>query len=418
MHRISFTTTYPGADRRHFVDEDDVLTVLARLPAEAISRCRAVHFNDRSRGGRVLGYTNQGRREIALTALPPRISLGGALVPPQRAETFGARKSVPWPPLAVRRFVLYDVLLHEIGHLQVVHPSARHARRKFAMEPRAESFADAWRERLWAEPLDHEDPVHRAPPPEELAALARYPEAHEAYRRGLSTHGTAKLAHFERAMELFPGHALALEQLGWDAALDGDARKEDAARYLQAALRVDPLLPMANIAFSMTLLRMDRPIEARRHLERAMKHVRLSALGLRDYANSLADAGFLARAERFFQRALEKDPDDVASFIDYAWTLWELGAATEEIEAQAVALLERAVAMAPASARAHEALAQALASRPGEASRALHHAEEALRLRPDDKDAARLVERLRRPLPAGRATHSVRKTRPERPFPR
>jgi len=73
--------------------------------------------------------------------------------------------------LAVRRFMLYDVFLHELGHLQIARERASEIRRKFADEKLAEAFAMEWCKRLWAEPFDHPDPVHNAPPPEELAAL-------------------------------------------------------------------------------------------------------------------------------------------------------------------------------------------------------------------------------------------------------
>src|SRR5579864_1824501 len=118
---VSFSTSIPGADRVHYVDEEDILVVLNRLPVELWNRLRAVHFNDHSRGARVLGYVNRGRREIALCALPPRLSLTRALVRCQTPEQFGAIKGVTWPVLAVRRFMLYDVFLHELGHLQPIY---------------------------------------------------------------------------------------------------------------------------------------------------------------------------------------------------------------------------------------------------------------------------------------------------------
>jgi len=168
---IKFSLSPPGGDRVHPVNEEDVRVVLDRLPAEVIGRLRLVHFNDRARGNRVLGYVNQGRREIALCALPPRLSLTAFLVKGQSCEQFGAKKGRQWPQLAVRRFLLYDVFLHELGHLQIARERATAIRRKFADEKLAEAFAMEWCERLWAEPFDHPDPVHNPPSPQELAAL-------------------------------------------------------------------------------------------------------------------------------------------------------------------------------------------------------------------------------------------------------
>jgi hypothetical protein len=62
-----------------------------------------------------------------------------------------------------RRFLLYDVLLHELGHLQVVNEKTKSERLRFAREKCAQEFADRWRRKLWSEHFDHLDPVHNAP---------------------------------------------------------------------------------------------------------------------------------------------------------------------------------------------------------------------------------------------------------------
>ena len=165
---VRFSVSPPGGDRIHHLTEDDIRVVLSRLPPEAKSRLRAVHFNDQSRGARRLGYVNRGRREIAMCALPPRLSLARFLVKGESPRYWGAIRGTQWPPLAIRRYLLYDVFLHELGHLQVVDPSAKKERRKFAMESKAEEFAAFWRRRLWSDPCDHPDPVHRPPTAEEL----------------------------------------------------------------------------------------------------------------------------------------------------------------------------------------------------------------------------------------------------------
>jgi hypothetical protein len=86
----------------------------------------------------------------------------------QTPEQFGAKPGQKWPVLAIRRFLLYDVFLHELGHLQVIDKQARSDRLKFARERRAQEFAVEWCARLWAEPFDHPDPVHNPPGPEEF----------------------------------------------------------------------------------------------------------------------------------------------------------------------------------------------------------------------------------------------------------
>ena len=111
----------------------------------------------------MLGYVNRGRREIAICALPPRVSLTRFLVRGQSPAEFGAQRGAQWPELAVRRFMLYDVFLHELGHLQIVRPRASAVRRRFAMETLAQEFSDYWRGFLWAQPFDHADRVHNSP---------------------------------------------------------------------------------------------------------------------------------------------------------------------------------------------------------------------------------------------------------------
>jgi hypothetical protein len=164
LAKVEFSYKSPGCDRIHHVCEADIKLVLMRLPKETWARLRRVHFNDQSRGGRILGYTStRGRREISLCALPPRISLTKALTRGQTCEEFGATRGSQWPETAIRRFLIYDVFLHELGHLQVVDPHDPSPRRKFAAELRAEDFATYWRTHLWSEEFPFPDPGHGPP---------------------------------------------------------------------------------------------------------------------------------------------------------------------------------------------------------------------------------------------------------------
>jgi hypothetical protein len=179
MRPIQYTTDRPQGTRRHYLARQDVETLLSRLPADAWSTLRAVHFNDRGAGCRKLGYVSRGRSEIAICALPTRVSLSRFLIGRaanprllrQSPLQFGAARGRQWPELAVRRFMLYDVFLHELGHLQTVLPDAREARRRFAGETKAQQFADYWRSVLWAKRFDDPDPVHNPPSAVELKQL-------------------------------------------------------------------------------------------------------------------------------------------------------------------------------------------------------------------------------------------------------
>ena len=170
IRRIKFSSSPAHELRRHYLGEDDVRVLLERLPRELWSRLRAVHFNDHGRGVRCLGYTSEGRREIALCALPPQVSLSRFLIR-RSPRLFGAVRGRQWPELAVRRFLLYDVVLHELGHLQIVDEEGASDRRRFASETKAQEFADQWRKQLWNEIFDHPDPVHNRPTLEELEGV-------------------------------------------------------------------------------------------------------------------------------------------------------------------------------------------------------------------------------------------------------
>lgn len=163
MRRIKFTFTEPYCDRKHFLTEADVRVVLERLPKKAWNNLRAVHFNDKSWGVRLLGYANPSEHEISICALAPRLSLTRFLVRGQSPEQFGAVRGKQWPEVAIRRFLLYDVFLHELGHLQMINEGTKNGRRKFAHERLAQEFADKWRRWLWSSYFEHSDRAHNPP---------------------------------------------------------------------------------------------------------------------------------------------------------------------------------------------------------------------------------------------------------------
>ncbi|APR82253.1 TPR domain protein [Minicystis rosea] len=412
---MDFHLRIPGGDRRHYIDEADVVVVLSRLPPEAIARLRAVHFTDEAMGNRRLGYTTtRGRREIALCALPPRVSLNAALTGSQTALVFGAVKGTQWPPLAVRRFMLYDVLLHEIGHLQIVDEGATSPRRRFADERRAQELADGWREALWSRHFDHEDPVHNPPSAEETRALAGWGEAHAAYKND----------DFARALELYPDHPQALTARAMElvraCAKEGSKRKahKQAAELLRRALRTDPTSYHANLQLGWMCGHLGHYEDARRHIARALRHKELSAYANSALGDAHADWGFLDEAERLFERALVLEPGRARTLLDHARAIWDLAPHTPNETSRALGLFERALAAAPNDAAAHLYFARALAMIPGEHARALLHAERALALRPDNGDSRELVARLGEPLAAGETAHLQRETLLRRRFDR
>jgi hypothetical protein len=156
-----------------YISHNDLNIVKERIPKEFHTRLRDTFIWGESYGVRTLGYvTKNGRRDVNLSAfLPYRVSLGRFLVKGQSALEFGTSPRGQWTPWAVRRFLLYDVFLHEIGHLQVVEKTNSNINRKFASETLAQKFADDLRRKLWSSHFDHPDPVHNSPQPDELSII-------------------------------------------------------------------------------------------------------------------------------------------------------------------------------------------------------------------------------------------------------
>ena len=174
LKRIKFTDSPTRAGRIHYLTPDDFACCWAacrrsfgsgcwrstlmigvgglgtdNMPDMSIvrvARLRSAHFQLRS----VVLRTLRGSGDVRRTRL--------------------ARCGKQWPRLAVRRFFLYDVFLHELGHLQIVDPDAKTPRRRFASETLAWRFANQWRRKLWLEHFDHPDPVHNPPSSEKLMA--------------------------------------------------------------------------------------------------------------------------------------------------------------------------------------------------------------------------------------------------------
>jgi hypothetical protein len=166
LSRVKFSVLPPRADRIHHINADDVRVVLGRLPVELWQRLRAVHFNDKGMARR-LGYANVYSHELSICALPPRFSFNRYLRAPLTAQQFGAQTGKQWPTVAIRRFLLYAVFLHELGHLQPVPDRRASSRLKIAREKLAHQFAVKWCNWLWSQPFEHPDPAHHAPTLEE-----------------------------------------------------------------------------------------------------------------------------------------------------------------------------------------------------------------------------------------------------------
>ena len=175
----------PDTDLVAYITRAEVDLVLGRLPIEPRARLRDVHLHGTSKGVRRLGWVTHGRRDITLcTMLPPRVSLRLYMYRGRVASEFGAPDRGQWPPWAVRRKLLYDTLLHELGHMQQVGDATHHLS-EFAGEPMADHFAAEWRGRLYSQRFEHPDPIHNAPTNAELAMLSWWQTRDKAQRLAL-----------------------------------------------------------------------------------------------------------------------------------------------------------------------------------------------------------------------------------------
>jgi hypothetical protein len=399
---FTFSCHPPGGDRRHFVTEADIRVVLDRLPGHLWERLRAVHFNDRAMGCRRLGYVRRGRDEIALCALPPRVSLAPFLRRSQSPSRFGAVRGCQWPGLAVRRFMLYDVFLHELGHLQVVDGKAKAERRRFAGETRAQEFAEHWCRELWSRPFDHPDPVHGPPSREEIEGLrVGWRVANNDYKKGLLCE---KARRYEEAVLLltqavgrYLGHSMALERLGV-LTYAGRGTAQSTVRSIEllgSAVRLDPTMFDATLFLGLALARQDRETEARQCFERAMLLDSQPALAMSVYADVVADWGYFAEAEALFLKAIKKDGRCGLAIRDYGRSLLrDHNPEAENNIGRAIELFERAVALDPGDAESHYLLGRALLCFDGKMERAIGHLERALKLDPAHAKAAKLLAEI------------------------
>jgi hypothetical protein len=287
---LKFSKSVPGCDRIHHATEDDIRVLIGRLPADLWGSLRAVHFNDKSRGARTLGYVNRGRREIALCALPRRMSLTRFLTRGQSPEQFGASRGQQWSAMAIRRFMLYDVFLHELGHLQVVDGAAATIRRKFAMETKAQKFATAWCKRLWSEPFDHSDPVHNPPSRDEV------------------TDEDFELGELTRRIEMSPQDAGLLQLLGKQ--FRERKRIGEAREAFERSLALDPSDPWTHLYLGDCHCIEDDHLAAIERFSDAARLMPDRSPAFWCLANAHEAVGQFEMADANYRKAVEVEPAD------------------------------------------------------------------------------------------------------------
>ncbi len=394
--------------RRHYVDEDDVKVVLSRLPQELWARLRKVHFKDDARGNRTYGYTTKrGRREVTLCALPHQTTIRRRIL---GSEEFGALRGSQWPSIAVRRYLLYNTLLHEIGHLQIVLRKVTNPNRKFASEKLAQEFADTWRRRLWSKHFDHPDLVHNAPTEKELQALKDgWIKGNLAYRKAQSLCAANKpkdaIPHLKKALEMYPDHASALALWGklrycgfggdGPASRGDDSSLREAVSLLRHSVTVDPTQPEANLILSMALANLHEQDDSRYCFSRAIRLDPYGGFARLTYADALSFWGCSEEADTHFRRLLKASPEhDMVLTHFAAHLLHRAKGKTESNRQKAIELLKKAAQIDPKCSDHHAHLGLAYSLVNGHEEDAIRCLREALRLDPNHKRAAGLLKKL------------------------
>jgi tetratricopeptide (TPR) repeat protein len=297
----------------------------------------------------------------------------------------------------VRRFMLYDVFLHELGHIQFVDRKAKSTRRRFAGETRAQEFAEHWCRELWSQPFDHPDPVHGPPSPDEIETLREnWKDANSDYKKGLLYEKAGRQEEavllLSRAVGRYPSHSLALERLGvltygGMGTIQSNVR---SIELLSRAVRLDPTLFDANMALAWALARENHETEARRCFEQAILLDSCPPFAMSMYADAMADWGYFAEAEALFLKAIKRDKKCVVAIRDYGRTLVRNhNPDAENNFGRAIALFERAVALDPGDEESHYRLGDALLCVDGEEERAIDHLKRALKIKATHAKAAR-----------------------------
>ncbi len=406
MRYIEFVKHKCASHRRHYINEEDVKVLLSRLPEDLYSRLKKVHFKDDARGNRCYGYTTKrGRKEITICAMPIRFSISKLIqsTPGQSHRTFGAVKGSQWPIRAIRRFMLYDVFLHELGHLQIIDSKAKNVNRKFASETKAQEFADYWRGKLWSKSLDHPDPVHNRPSKKEIDGLENWVESHLAYRRGMELKQRNKrkeaIEYFEKSISLYKDHSLALESLGMcifstSTGSDDEKNLRKAEKLFKRALSIDPLLPDANLILAMTYAFLNDQKNSEKYFKKSVKIDPYSLRVLSKYASSLDDWKRNDEAEFIFKKILKKEPDSVLILRDYSLMLiGRRGNDGKDLD-NAIRMLKKANKIMPDNYLTNYCLAMGYSFIDGNLDDAIRHVKIALDLKPGHRNSKRLLKDL------------------------
>lgn len=169
--------------------------------------------------------------------------------------------------------------------------------------------------------------------------------------------------------------AMRFTNLGDRLAKEG--KLDEAIRYYERALQIDPEFAVAHNNMASALARKGNLREARAHYEEALKISPFFAGAYANMATFLAREGNFQKAVHFYEKALENDPLLVEANYNLGTILLNRG----NIQA-ARNHYEKVLEVSPDFAEAHQGLGTILAGM-GKIKEAIGHYEDALRIRPD-----------------------------------
>jgi len=154
----------PSRDFLHPASVEDVAELVAHLPPEDLSELTAINLRrvpwSSYERDDAFGFYDPHDREITLRAFPSdlRLYIGGREPSERERREFDPfcrdwRRGphgwyLQWDEASLRRFYLYDVLLHEIGHHVADRGKPVGKTRRSANEAFAHDYARRWRRRL------------------------------------------------------------------------------------------------------------------------------------------------------------------------------------------------------------------------------------------------------------------------------
>ncbi|MDW7761904.1 MAG: protein kinase [Acidobacteriota bacterium] len=164
--------------------------------------------------------------------------------------------------------------------------------------------------------------IKRGREPKNIEAYNHYLDGMVVYRKDFEE----AVSHFEKAIEIDPGYALAYWGLGYTYEAHynipgGDKNREVLDRMLQAyrtAFHINPYLPETNLGLGWAMFTEGNNAKAFEHFQRALNLDPESVMVNRDAGAFLRSLGLYDQAVKYLKRAARLDPHDPETLMQIA----------------------------------------------------------------------------------------------------